>query len=199
MRGHISVDIETFSSVDITKSGLYKYVQSPDFSILLLAYSIDGGAVEIIDLTKTALPKNISDLLLDSNYIKHAYNAAFEWYCLSNYFCLEQKQRTEWLRQWHCTMMHGLYCGYTAGLDATGKAIGLSQEKQKLTIGKALIKTFCSPCKPSKSNGNRTRILPEHEPERWNLFKEYCKQDVVTEMEIENKLSSFPVPESVQS
>ncbi len=198
MRGHISVDIETFSSVDITKSGLYKYVQSPDFSILLLAYSIDGGVVEIIDLTKTALPKNISDLLLDSNYIKHAYNAAFEWYCLSKYFCLEQKQRTEWLRQWHCTMMHGLYCGYTAGLDATGKAIGLPQEKQKLTIGKALIKTFCSPCKPSKSNGNRTRILPEHEPERWDLFKEYCKQDVVTEMEIENRLSHFPVPDLVQ-
>ncbi|WP_352400121.1 DNA polymerase [Anaerotignum sp.] len=198
MRGHISVDIETFSSVDITKSGLYKYVQSPDFSILLLAYSIDGGAVEIIDLTKTELPIFIQNLLLDPSYIKHAYNAAFEWYCLSKYFGLEEKERTEWLKQWRCTMMHGLYCGYTAGLEATGKAIGLPQDKQKLTTGKALIKTFCSPCKPTKSNGNRTRTLPSHEPERWVLFKEYCKQDVVTEMEIENRLSSFPVPDMVQ-
>lgn len=199
MRGHISVDIETFSSVDINKSGLYKYVQSPDFSILLLAYSIDGGAVEIIDLTKTHLPIFIQNLLLDPEYIKHAYNAAFEWYCLSKHFGLEEKERAEWLKQWRCTMMHGLYCGYTAGLDATGKAIGLPQNKQKLTTGKALIKTFCSPCKPTKSNGNRTRILPEHEPERWELFKEYCRQDVVTEMEIENRLSHFPVPELVQS
>lgn len=198
MKGHISIDIETFSSVDIKKSGLYKYVQSPDFAILLLAYSINGGAVEIIDLTKTALPPFIQHLLLDADYVKHAYNAAFEWYCLSKHFGLDGESSREWLKQWRCTMLHCLYCGYTAGLDATGKAIGLPQDKQKLTTGKALIKTFCAPCKPTKSNGNRTRTLPDHEPERWELFKEYCRQDVVTEMEIEHCLSNFPVPDIIQ-
>lgn len=199
MREHISIDIETFSSVDITKSGLYKYVQSPDFSILLLAYSINGGAVDIIDLTETEMPKNLIDVLRDPNSIKHAYNAAFEWYCLSKYLGLDEDKRNAWLSQWRCTMLHGLYCGYTAGLDATGKAIGLPQDKQKLTTGKALIKTFCSPCKPTKNNGGRNRTLPGHETERWKLFKEYCKQDVVTEMEIEKRLSYFPVPAQVQA
>ena len=199
MDGHdMSVDIETYSSVKIGESGLYKYVQSPDFSILLFAYSIDGGEVQIFDLTKEELPQSIINALKDSSYIKHAYNAAFEWYCLSKHMNLSTAEANEWLTQWRCTMLHGQYCGYTAGLDATGKAIGLPQDKQKLTIGKALIKTFCTPCKPSKANGNRTKTLPAHEPDKWELFKTYCVQDVVTEMEIEKRLSLFPVPGTVQ-
>lgn len=194
----MSVDIETYSSVNIGDSGLYKYVQSPDFSILLFAYSIDGSEVRIIDLTKEKLPDFVREALTDDTYIKYAYNAAFEWYCISKYLHLSDTAAAQWLSQWHCTMLHGQYCGYTAGLDATGKAIGLPQDKQKLSIGKALIKMFCNPCKPSKSNGMRTRTLPEHEPEKWELFKTYCIQDVVTEMEIEKRLSLFPIPETVQ-
>ena len=192
------IDIETFSSVDIGKSGLYKYVQSPDFSILLFAYSIDGGEVELVDLTKTELPAQIKSILLDSNFTKHAYNASFEWYCLARHLGLTDVQRIKWLSQWRCTMLHGLYCGYTAGLDAIGKALELPQEKKKLAMGKALIRTFCAPCKPTQNNGGRKRILPEHDTRKWELFKEYCKQDVVTEIEVEKKLSAFPVPQQIQ-
>lgn len=198
MKRHISIDIETFSSVDIGKSGLYKYVQSPDFSILLFAYSIDGGEVSIVDLTKEKLSEELINILIDENFIKHAYNAAFEWYCISKHLGFDETQRNKWVNQWQDTMLHGLYCGYTAGLDATGKVIGLPQDKQKLATGKALINTFCKPCKPTKSNGGRTRIYPEYEPEKWELFKEYCKQDVVTESEIEKRLSCFPVSYDVQ-
>lgn len=194
---HLSIDIETFSSVDLLKSGLYKYVQSPDFQILLFAYSVDGGPVEIIDFTAgEKIPLDLEIALCSSDVIKHAYNASFEWYSLSKYLSIPSP--IAWLPQWRCTMMHGLYCGYTAGLGVTGKALGLPQDKQKLTTGKALIKTFCTPCKPSRANGNRTRTLPHHEPDKWKLFKEYCIQDVVTEMEIEKRLSSFPVPDFVQ-
>ena len=196
VKHHMSIDIETFSSEPIGDTGLYKYVQSPDFDILLFAYSIDGGPVYILDLTQTpeqGLPNTIRELLSDPDYIKHAYNASFEWYCLSKY-----TGQALPLEQWRCTMLHGLYCGYTAGLDATGKALGLPQDKQKLATGKALIRTFCVPCKPTKTNGGRTRTLPHHEPEKWELFKKYCKQDVVTEMAIEDRLSGFPVPDFVQ-
>ncbi|WP_312647543.1 DNA polymerase [Aminipila sp.] len=190
---HLSVDIETFSSVDITKAGLYKCVQSPDFMILLFAYSFDGEPVKIIDLAcGETFPPEVLFALADPNVIKHAYNAAFEWYCLNKYGHSP-------LEQWKCTMLHGLYCGYTAGLAATGDALGLPKDKKKLTTGKALIKLFCTPCKPTKSNGGRKRNWPAHEPEKWSLFKEYCVQDVVTEMEIERRLSAFPVPEEVQS
>ena len=126
-------------------------------------------------------------------YIKHAYNAAFEWGCLSKYIGRQLPPE-----QWRCTMVHGLYAGYTAGLDATGRALGLAEDKRKLNTGKALIRYFCIPCKPSKVNGGRTRNYPHHDPERWKLFKEYCCQDVVTEMEIERRLSSVPVPDFVQ-
>lgn len=191
---HMSIDIETYSSEPIGDTGLYKYVQSPDFEILLFAYSFDGGPVYILDLTKSdCLPKPIVVELLDPDTIKHAYNASFEWYCLSKF--LGQALPLE---QWRCTMLHGLYCGYTAGLDATGKALGLPWDKQKLATGKALIRTFCVPSKPTKSNGGRTRTLPKHEPEKWELFKTYCKQDVVTEMAVEDRLSGFPVPDFVQ-
>ncbi|RKO63237.1 DNA polymerase [Caldibacillus debilis] len=185
----LSIDIETYSSVDIAKSGLYKYVQSPDFEILLFAYSVDGQPTKIVDLARgEKIPDDILVALADPNIIKRAYNAAFEWYCLSKFFHTP-------LHQWQCTMVHGLYCGYTAGLDATAKALGLPQEKQKMSVGKALIKLFCTPTEPKKSNGFRTRTLPHHEPEKWELFKQYCIQDVEVEKEIERRLSNFPVPE----
>lgn len=189
MLRHLSIDIETKSSVDIGKAGLYRYAQSEDFAILLFAYQLDEGEVFIVDLANgEKIPPLIIDALSNPFVIKHAYNAAFEWYCLNRAGYVTP------LEQWRCTMIHGLYCGYTAGLDATGKAIGLPQDKLKLNTGKALIRYFCVPCKPTKSNGNRTWNLPKHAPEKWELFKAYCKQDVVTEHEILKRLSAFPVP-----
>ena len=187
---HLSIDIETRSSVDISKAGLYKYAQSPDFGVLLFAYKMDKEDVKIIDLTcGEHISQKIIDALRDPCVIKHAYNAAFEWYCLNR-----AGIKTP-LEQWRCTMMHGLYCGYTAGLGATGKAIGLPEDKRKMAVGKALIRYFCVPCKPTKSNGGRTWNLPEHDEDKWELFKEYCAQDVVTEYEILQRLRQFPVPE----
>ena len=188
---HLSIDIETRSSADIGKTGLYRYAQDKDFGILLFAYKLDEDPVKIVDLEMgEKIPDQILKCMSDPSVSKHAYNAAFEWYCLNR-----AGYHTP-LAQWKCTMIHGLYCGYTAGLDATGKAIGLPQDKQKLTTGKALIRYFCVPCKPTKSNGGRTWNLPRHAPEKWKLFKEYCVQDVVTESEILKRLSAFPVPET---
>lgn len=186
----LNIDIETYSSIDIKKAGAYKYAQSEDFEILLFAYSFNHEPVRIIDLKSgEAIPEDILVALQDRNCVKYAYNAAFEWWCL-NQFGIDTP-----LDQWRCTMVHGLYCGYTAGLGATGTAIGLPQDKKKLTTGTALIRYFCVPCKPTKSNGNRTRNLPHHAPEKWELFKEYCLQDVVTEMAIADRLLFYPVPE----
>lgn len=193
MQHHLSIDIETKSSVDITKAGAYRYAQSEDFEILLFACKYDEEDVQLVDLTAgESIPEWILTALMNPNVIKHAYNAAFEWYCLNT-----AGYRTP-LEQWNCTMIHGLYCGYTAGLDVTGKAIGLPQDKQKLSTGKALIRYFCTPCKPTKSNGGRSWNLPKHAPEKWELFREYCKQDVVTENEILKRLQAFPVPEEEQ-
>lgn len=186
---HLSIDIETRSSVDISKAGAYKYAQSPDFQILLFAYQVDEEPVQIVDLANgEPVPEDLVQALSDPMVLKHAYNAAFEWYCLN------RAGYTTPISQWRCTMAHGLYCGYTAGLDATGKAIGLPQDKRKLATGKALIRYFCVPCKPTKSNGNRTWNQPWHDEEKWDLFKEYCKQDVVTEHEILARLKQFPMP-----
>ncbi len=186
---HLSIDIETRSSAEIGKTGLYRYAQSPDFEILLFAYQLDEDPVEVVDLKLGGkIPSAIVKALADPAVCKHAYNAAFEWYCLNR-----AGYRTP-LEQWHCTMAHGLYCGYTAGLDATGKAIGLPQDKQKLAVGKALIRYFCVPCKPTKSNGGRKWNEPWHAPEKWKLFKEYCGQDVVTEKEIQRRLELFDMP-----
>lgn len=193
MEFHLSIDIETKSSVDIGKAGLYKYAQSEDFEILLFAYRMNDRPVQIVDLAQgEELPEWLVRALDDSVVVKHAYNAAFEWYCLNR-----AGYKTP-LEQWRCTMAHGLYCGYTAGLDATGKAIGLPQDKQKLTVGKALIRYFCVPCKPTKSNGGRSWNLPQHDPDKWKLFKEYCMQDVITENEILRRLSQFPMPAEEQ-
>ena len=191
---HLSIDLETFSSVDIKKSGAQAYMRSPDFEILLYAYSLDGGPVQVIDMAQgEKIPWWLYDAMTNPEYIKHAYNAPFEWGCLSQHMGVKLPPS-----QWRDTMLHGLYCGYTAGLDATGRALGLPEDKQKLNTGKALIRYFCVPCKPTKTNGFRTRNLPHHDPERWQIFKEYNAQDVVTEMEIERRLSAFPVPDFVQ-
>ena len=194
---HLSIDIETYSSVDIKKSGLYKYVQSNDFQVLLFAYSVDGGEVQIIDLIKgEEIPFDIKIAMLSPDVVKHAFNAAFEWYCLAKYLKIPDPEL--WLSQWRCTMIHGLYCGYPGSLSAVGKALGMSEDKKKMSIGKRLIDIFCKPCKPTKTNGMRTRTLPEHEPEKWELFKDYCRQDVITEMEAENMLSFWQMPDEVQ-
>lgn len=186
----LHIDIETFSSVDLKKSGLYKYVQSPDFKILLFAYAYDDEPVQIVDLEQgeSLSPQIIFDLR-NPEVIKMAHNAAFEFYCLSKFYITK-------LEQWRCSMIHALYCGYPAALNAAGEAMNLPQDKKKMGIGKALIKFFCVPCKPTAKNGLRTRNLPKHDPERWKLFKEYCRQDVVTERTIENMLSQYEVPES---
>lgn len=188
---HLSIDIETRSDVDIGSAGAYRYAQSEDFEILLFAYMADDEEVKIVDLKQgERIPEGIVCALQDPDVIKHAYNAAFEWYCLNR-----AGYQTP-IEQWQCTMIHGLYCGYTAGLEATGKAIGLPQDKQKLTVGKALIRYFCCPQKATKSNGGRKYNDPVHDLDKWNLFKEYCKQDVVTENEIGKRVSLFPVPDS---
>ena len=191
---HLSIDLETFSSAPIQKAGAQKYVASPDFEILLFAYSLNGAEPVCCDFARgETLPKWVAEALLDPQCLKHAYNAPFEWGCLSRYMGRQLPPA-----QWRCTMFHGLYAGYTAGLDATGRALGLPEDKRKLNTGKALIRYFCGPCAPSKANGMRTRNYPHHNPERWQLFKKYCCQDVVTEMEIERRLSAVPVPDFVQ-
>lgn len=190
---HLSIDLETYSTVSIGAAGSYRYILDPSFEILLFAYSLDGMPVEVIDVaSEQVIPLWLKNALKNSLYIKHAYNAAFEWFALSKYL--------GWLPpdQWRDTMLHALYCGYPASLDAAGRAMGLPEDKKKLTTGKALIRYFCVPCKPSNANGNRTRNLPKHDPAKWKLFKEYNGQDVVTEMEIDRRLSAFPVPAFVQ-
>lgn len=190
---HLSIDLETYSTVSIGAAGSYRYILDPSFEILLFAYSLDGMPVEVIDVASgQIIPLWLKNALKNPLYIKHAYNAAFEWFALSKYL--------GWLPpdQWRDTMLHALYCGYPASLDAAGKAMGLPEDKKKLTTGKALIRYFCVPCKPSNANGNRTRNLPKHDPDKWKLFKEYNGQDVVTEMEIDHRLSAFPVPAFVQ-
>lgn len=191
---HLSIDLETYSDVNLKKAGLYRYVQSPTFEILLFAYSFDGAPTQVIDMAQgEKIPLEVIHALTDPQCLKHAYNAAFEWYCLSKYMGAQLPPS-----QWRDTMLHGLYAGYTAGLDATGRALGIPEDKQKLTTGKALIRYFCVPCKPTKANGGRTRNYPHHDLEKWALFKTYNARDVVAEMEIERRLSVFPVPDFVQ-
>ncbi len=186
----LSIDLETFSDIDIRSSGMYKYVQSPSFEIMLCGFSLDGGPVMVMDLMQGENLDFMLPLLVDPAIEKRAYNAPFEWYCLSKHF-----QQYLPLTQWVCTMHHGLYCGYPAGLGAIGSAIGLAGDKQKMGIGMALIRRFCIPRAPTARDVRR-RILPHHEPEKWNLFKQYCGQDVYTEMAVKAKLEPFPIPES---
>ena len=188
---HLSIDIETYSSVNLQKAGVYKYAESPDFDILLFGYSVDGGAVHVIDLAcGEKIPAEIVDALSDESVIKWAFNAQFERVCLSNYL-------DTWLSpdSWHCTMVWSATLGLPLSLEGVGAVLGL--EKQKLTEGKNLIKYFCVPCAPTKTNGGRTRNLPQHDMEKWEQFKAYNLRDVETEMSIQKKLSRFPVPDTI--
>lgn len=184
----LHIDIETYSSINVQESGLYKYVQSPDFEILLFAYAYDNAPVRIIDLAQgECIPSYVLADLTNAEVIKTAHNAAFEYYALSKFYLTN-------LEQWHCTMIHALYCGFPASLADVGNALNFSQDKKKMGIGKALIKYFCVPCAATKTNGGRTRNYPRHNPAKWDLFKQYCLQDVVTEREIDKILSRYPVP-----
>lgn len=190
----LHIDLETFSGVPIADAGLYRYVESPDFEILLFAYAYDAGDVICVDLAQgEKIPGGVLMDLMNPEVIKTAHNAAFEWRCLS-WFLGRQLPAG----QWRCSMLHSLYAGFPASLDAAGTALGLPEDKRKLHTGKALIRYFCVPCKPTKSNGMRTRNRPADDPERWELFKTYNRQDVATEMAIEEKLRGIPVPEQVQ-
>lgn len=186
---HLSIDIETKSSEDIKSVGAYKYARAEDFEILLFAYKVDDTDTKIIDFTANEkIPEGIISALSDKSVIKHAYNASFEWYCL-NIAGIKTP-----IDQWRCTMIHAMYCGYPAGLGATGEAIGIPEDKQKLKEGKALINYFCKPCKPTKVNGGRTWNRPEHDPIKWANFKRYCIQDVEAEYIIGEALKLYPVP-----
>ena len=187
------IDLETYSSVDIKSAGLWRYTDSPDFEILLLAYAWDDNPTQVIDLASGETPPDwLVKALHDPSVIKYAHNAAFEFAALSKVY---GRMRPE---EWRCSMVHALYCGFPGSLEGAGAAIGLPQEKQKLTTGKALIRYFCSPVKPTKVNGGRTRNLPHHDPEKWALFKEYNRQDVEAEREIERRLGSYPLPPQIQ-
>lgn len=182
----LSIDIETYSSIDIGKSGVYPYVEAPDFQILLFAYAFDSESVRCIDLTNEPLPDFLKTALVDPKVIKSAFNANFERTCLAKY--LGQPMPPE---EWRCTMVKALTLGYPGSLDKVSKAMGFPEDKQKDREGKSLIRYFSVPCKPTKANEGRIRNLPVHDPEKWQKFIGYCIQDVVVEREIREKLSPY--------
>jgi DNA polymerase len=188
----LTVDIETYSSVELPRSGVYPYCASPDFAVLLFAYAFDDGVVEVVDLASgEAIPQHVVQALSDPNVLKTAYNASFERVCLS-----------AWLKtdlpadQWRCTMVYAATLGLPASLDAVGSALGLDDDHKKLATGRTLIRYFCLPCEPTTRNGGRMRNLPIHDPARWALFIEYCARDVEAERAIRHRLETYPVPES---
>ena len=205
----LSIDLETYSDVDIGKAGAYKYAESPAFEILLFAVSVNGGEVIVYDLAcGDAVPDEILQALTDNSVTKYAFNAAFERVCLSVYL---KRNYPEYFKSysipedcvgnyldpegWKCTLVWSAYNGLPLSLAGVGMALRL--EEQKMSEGKDLIRYFCSPCKPTKTNGGRTRNLPEHAPDKWELFKKYNKRDVEVEMQIQNRLRNYPVPDSV--
>lgn len=206
---NISIDIETFSDVDLQKCGVYKYAQSPNFEILLFAYSVDGGEVVVIDLVQgETFPEEILDALTDEQITKWAFNANFERVCLSEYlrrfypenfvsYSIPEDSVGNYLdpSSWKCSMVWSAYMGLPLSLAGAGAVLGL--EEQKLTEGKELIRYFCVPCKPTKGNGGRTRNMPQHDTSKWEMFKKYNKRDVKVEMSIQDRLRKFPVPDFV--
>ena len=196
----MSVDIETYSSIDLSKTGVYRYVEAPDFDILLIGFSIDGGPVEVIDCT--ARHNNYEEEkkmvqfkkhLYDPECIKKAFNANFERTCLAKWTGREMPPE-----QWRCTMIKCLTMGLPGNLAGAGMALGLPEDKLKDPQGKALIQYFSKPCKPTRVNGQRTRNLPEHDPDKWKLYIEYNRQDVVTEMAIDSKPEIYKTTETEQ-
>ena len=205
----MSIDLETYSDVNITKCGAYKYAESDEFEILLFGVSIDGSPVTVYDLAcGDTIPDEILAALSDENVTKWAFNAAFERICLSNWL---KRNRPEYFTgygipedpaghyleptSWKCSMIWSAYMGLPLSLEGVGAVLKL--QDQKLKEGKDLIRYFCSPCKPTKANGGRTRNLPEHDPEKWELFKKYNQRDVEVEMAIQKRLSKYPVPEFI--
>lgn len=205
----LSIDLETYSSVDISKCGVYKYAEAPDFEILLFGYSVDGGEVKVLDLAQgDVIPEEVLAALSDENVMKWAFNAQFERICLSNYlrryypehfhsYSIEEDTVRNYLNPygWKCSMVWSAYMGLPLSLKSVGEVLKLSE--QKMDEGKALIRFFSVPCSPTKSNGYRTRNLPAHDPAKWELFKTYNKRDVEVEMAIQDKLHKFPVPNMV--
>ena len=183
MKSTLSIDIETFSSVDLIACGLYKYVESDDFQVMLMAYSLNGGDVEIVDLTKNDLPRDINIALRDGSVDKWAYNAAFERICLSRFLGVDLSPGS-----WYCTMTLGLMAGLPGSLSGIAEVLQL--DEQKMSAGKALITYFSKPCTPTKSNNNRIRNLPHHDPDKWELFMTYCRQDVKTEMAVRDAITT---------
>lgn len=207
----ISIDIETFSDVNLAKCGVYKYAESPAFEILLFGYAVDGGEVQVVDLVQgERIPDAILDALTDESITKWAFNASFERVCLSRYLCdlgmslnpiydhhplSPDCARFLSPAGWKCSMIWSAYMGLSLSLEGAGAVLQL--DSQKMKEGKDLIRYFCVPCKPTKANGGRTRNLPLHAPEKWATFKSYNKRDVEVEMAIQQRLHHYPVPEQV--
>ena len=203
------IDLETFSDIDLSKCGSYKYAESPAFEILLFGYSINGDPVKVIDLASgEEIPNEIISAITDDAVTKWAFNASFERICLSNWIRNHYPQYFKGYgnandsvgnfldpKSWKCSMVWSAYMGLPLSLAQTGAVLGLKE--QKLAEGKDLIRYFCTPCKPTKVNGGRTRNLPFHDEDKWRLFKFYNQRDVEVEMSIHEKLKRFPVPEFV--
>ena len=191
----LSIDLETYSSADIGKTGVYRYAEAPDFEVLLFGYSVDGATPQLVDLASgDQIPDEVLGALTDPAVTKWAFNASFERVCLSRYLGLPSGTYLE-AKQWRCSMIWSAYLGLPLSLAGVGAVLKL--EKQKLETGRDLIRYFCQPCAPTKANGGRTRNRPSDAPEKWAMFKSYNLRDVETEMAIQEKLSRFPVPEFV--
>ena len=191
----LSIDIESYSSADLNRTGVYRYAEAHDFAILLFGYAVDDGSVQVVDLAQgERIPKDVLDALTDENVEKWAFNANFERVCLSRYLGYPTGEYLD-PTQWRCSMIWSAYLGLPLSLAGVGAALNL--DKQKLTEGKELIRYFCQPCAPTKANGGRTRNSPADAPDKWALFKSYNRRDVETERQIQERLRKYPVPDMV--
>jgi DNA polymerase len=189
MARQLAIDIETFSDIDLIHSGVYRYVDSPKFEILLFAYSVDDSETQILDFAMgEKLPNDVMEMLINDVVIKTAFNANFERTCISKYFGLQLKPEA-----WYCTAVQASMLALPLNLEGVGEVLSL--DKKKMSEGKELIKYFCCPCKPTKVNGGRTRNMPEDAVDKWELFKTYCIRDVDVEKQIRRKLVKFPISE----